>query len=89
MTSRTRVAENGVSTNGQNGVSEGGIHLWPLTKSGALDKDFVFEDVTPTIGREFPTANIVDDLLNAINANTLLRDLAITSKFCPVVLPMA
>lgn len=55
----------------------------PLKKNGALDAAFPFEDSTPVIGREYPTANIVDDLLNAPNSDELLRDLAITSKqFC-------
>jgi alpha-ketoglutarate-dependent taurine dioxygenase len=47
----------------------------PLKKSGALDSAFGFEEVTPSIGREYPTANIVDDLLRS---DDLLRDLAIT-----------
>ncbi len=50
----------------------------PLKQSGALDAHKHF-DVTPTIGREFPNANLVD-WLNAPNADELLRDLAITSK---------
>jgi hypothetical protein len=50
----------------------------PLKLSGALDK-FSFEDTTPVIGREFLNVNIVDDLLNAPNADDLVRDLAITS----------
>ncbi|RAL07908.1 TauD/TfdA dioxygenase family protein [Aspergillus homomorphus CBS 101889] len=49
----------------------------PLKKSGALDK-FEYEETTPVIGREYPTVNIVDDLLNAPNADELVRDLAIT-----------
>lgn len=52
----------------------------PLKKSGALDDKFAWEDATPVIGREYPTLNIVDDLLNAPNADELVRDLAITSK---------
>lgn len=52
----------------------------PLSVSGALDK-FQFEEATPVIGREYPTVNIVDDLINAPNADELLRDLAITSMF--------
>ena len=56
-----------------------------LKKSGALDAAFGFEEITPVIGREYPTANIVDDLLNASDADDMLRDLAITSK--PVPLP--
>lgn len=51
----------------------------PLKLSGALEKAVSFEDLTPTIGREFPTVNIVNDLFNAENADELLRDLAITS----------
>ncbi|KAJ5894190.1 hypothetical protein N7495_005881 [Penicillium taxi] len=51
----------------------------PLKPSGALDK-FDYEETTPVIGREFPTVNIVDDLLSAPNADELLRELAITSK---------
>ena len=54
----------------------------PLKKSGALDAAFEFDDVTPTIGREI-TAQIVEDILKAPNADDLLRDLAITSKCSP------
>src|SRR4051794_20658899 len=54
----------------------------PLRLSGALDAHDSF-DVTPIIGREFPSANLVD-WLNAPNADDLLRDLAITSRSsCP------
>ncbi|RAK74613.1 TauD/TfdA dioxygenase family protein [Aspergillus fijiensis CBS 313.89] len=49
----------------------------PLKVSGALDK-YEYEETTPVIGREYPTVNIVDDLLNAPNADELVRDLAIT-----------
>lgn len=51
----------------------------PLKQSGALE-NFTHEDTTPVIGREFPDVNIVDDLLNASNADELIRDLAITSE---------
>lgn len=51
----------------------------PLKKSGVLDAAFDFDDVTPTIGREYLTAQIVEDILDAPNAEDLLRDLAITS----------
>lgn len=51
----------------------------PLTPSGALDK-FTFEESTPVIGREYPSVNLVDDIINAKNADELIRDLAITSK---------
>jgi hypothetical protein len=53
--------------------------LEPLVLSGILDK-FQHEDTTPALGREFTNVNIVDDLLNAENADELLRDLAITSE---------
>ncbi|KAJ4294038.1 hypothetical protein N0V90_007727 [Kalmusia sp. IMI 367209] len=47
----------------------------PLQYSGSLDKFESFE-VTPVIGTEYPTVNIVE-LLEASNADELLRDLAI------------
>ncbi|KAF2120924.1 hypothetical protein BDV96DRAFT_683328 [Lophiotrema nucula] len=47
----------------------------PLQDSGSLNQYEHF-DVTPVIGREYPTLNVVD-LLNDENADTLLRDLAI------------
>lgn len=50
----------------------------PLKLSGAL-KTYESFDVTPTIGREFPKANLVE-WLNAENSDELLRDLAITSN---------
>lgn len=64
-----------------NGGAAKSEYRQPLRKVGTLDANFKFEEVTPVIGREYPTANIVDDLLNAQNADELLRDLAITSKF--------
>ncbi|KAJ9162229.1 Taurine catabolism dioxygenase [Coniochaeta hoffmannii] len=48
----------------------------PLKLSGALDNYESF-DVTPVIGREFPTVNLVE-WLEATNSDELLRDLAIT-----------
>lgn len=52
----------------------------PLKSSGAL-AEFDWEDVTPVIGREFPSVNLVDDILHAANSDQLLRDLAIESAF--------
>ncbi|KAJ6135532.1 taurine dioxygenase family protein, partial [Penicillium capsulatum] len=49
----------------------------PLHQSGALEQ-FAYEDNTPVIGREFRDLNVVNDLLNAPNADALIRDLAIT-----------
>ncbi|WDK17096.1 TfdA family Taurine catabolism dioxygenase TauD [Colletotrichum graminicola] len=48
----------------------------PLKTSSVLDQYESF-DVTPSIGREFPKANLVE-WLNAPNADELIRDLAIT-----------
>lgn len=64
------------------GSKTDGHYPQSLKQSGSLDK-FESEDVTPVIGREFPSANIVDDFLNSADSDTLLRDLAITSKFSP------
>ncbi|KAF2111073.1 hypothetical protein BDV96DRAFT_499948 [Lophiotrema nucula] len=49
----------------------------PFKPSGVLDK-FGYEDVTPVIGREFPSLNIVDDILGADNEDDLVRELAVT-----------
>ncbi|KAL1604824.1 hypothetical protein SLS60_004364 [Paraconiothyrium brasiliense] len=49
----------------------------PIKPTGVLEK-FDYEEVTPIIGREFPTLNIVDDLINAENSDELLRELAVT-----------
>ncbi|KAK3111842.1 hypothetical protein LTR53_012493 [Teratosphaeriaceae sp. CCFEE 6253] len=48
----------------------------PIRSTGALDHLESF-DVTPVIGREFPTANLVE-MIEAPNANDLLRELAYT-----------
>lgn len=49
----------------------------PLKLSGSLDS-FESFDVTPIIGREFPTANL-KEWLHSPNSDALLRDLAIIS----------
>ncbi|EJT78171.1 alpha-ketoglutarate-dependent taurine dioxygenase [Gaeumannomyces tritici R3-111a-1] len=59
-------------------VAKTTAHKEPLKTTGALDTYEHF-DVTPTIGREFPKAEIVD-LLDAPNSDELLRDLAITTS---------
>lgn len=54
----------------------------PVKSSGALDQ-FKSIELTPVIGREYPTVNLVE-LLNAPNSDDLLRDLAVTSMpICP------
>jgi len=73
---------NGVDTIVENvkaaiGKSQTTYKTEPLKLSGVLDSYESF-DVTPVIGREFPSANLVD-WLNAPNADELIRDLAITS----------
>lgn len=48
----------------------------PLAKGNSIDH-LEYVDVTPIIGREYPTAKI-KDILTANNAEEQLRDLAIT-----------
>jgi len=50
----------------------------PLLPSGVLDR-FKHEESTPVIGREYVDLNLVNDIINAENADELIRDLAITS----------
>ena len=71
----------GPTQNGNDSTRKERIYPAPLKLSGALEK-FSYEDATPAIGREFLDVNIVDDLLNASNADELIRDLAITGKPC-------
>jgi len=54
-------------------------HKEPLQLQGTLDQYDSF-DVTPIIGREYPTANL-KEWLEAPNSDELLRELAITSQF--------
>jgi len=49
----------------------------PVKATGVLDQYESF-DVTPVIGREFPSAKLVE-WLNAPNSDELIRDLAVTS----------
>ncbi|KAK3075313.1 hypothetical protein LTR53_001514 [Teratosphaeriaceae sp. CCFEE 6253] len=57
----------------------------PIRSTGALDHLDSF-DVTPVIGREFPTANLVE-LIEAPNADDLLRELAYTrSRTCLAII---
>ncbi len=65
-------------------VATKGAGREPLNLSGALDSYESF-DVTPVIGREFPTASLTE-WLDAPNSDELIRDLAITSK--PRLLPL-
>lgn len=51
----------------------------PVEATGALD-GFEYEDATPAIGRKFHNVNIINDLMNADNADERLRELALTSK---------
>lgn len=78
--SRLPTNVNGKAQNGTTTTTKSSSFPQPLRKTGVLDANFKFDEVTPVIGREYPTANIVDDLLNGSNADELLRDLAITSK---------
>lgn len=70
------------SVKGKNNVSENttkNVNKGPLRKTGVLDSSFPFDEITPVIGREYPSLNIVDNILNSPKADELLRDLAITS----------
>ena len=48
----------------------------PLKNSGSIDH-LEYVDVSPIIGREYPTAKL-KDILNASNSDAQIRDLAIT-----------
>jgi hypothetical protein len=50
----------------------------PFTYSGSLDS-YEHTDSTPTVGREIPTLQI-KKILSSPDADTLIRDLAITGK---------
>lgn len=52
-------------------------------KTGLLDSRFDYEDITPTIGREYHDVDIVKDLMQGPDADELLRDLGITSETAP------
>jgi hypothetical protein len=65
---------NGTTENHTNGAHK--LRVEPLKNSGSIDHLEYF-DVTPIIGREYPTAKI-KDILNAPNAEDQFRDLAIT-----------
>ena len=67
---------NGAVSNGQTEELHSGASKTPLRLSGVLDQ-FKSFDVTPVIGKEFPTAHLAE-WLRAPNSDELLRDLAIT-----------
>ncbi len=60
-------------------LSEEQQHREPLKLSGVLDNEEHF-DVTPIIGREFPSSSL-KEWLAAPNSDELLRDLAITGQY--------
>jgi hypothetical protein len=51
----------------------------PLQVTGAL-KDLESVEISPTIGREYPKADLAE-ILKAPNSDELIRDLAVTSKY--------
>ena len=57
----------------------GSTYPKPLVSTGSLDSFTSFE-VTPTIGREYPTLQL-SDVMSSPNRENLIRDLAITGKF--------
>ncbi|KAH9907199.1 TfdA family taurine dioxygenase [Xylariomycetidae sp. FL2044] len=76
MASKTEQARYHI--NGTNGHTHGisKLRREPLKYSGSLDH-LAYVDVTPIIGREYPTAKI-KDILDAADSEEQLRDLAIT-----------
>lgn len=66
-----------VSASGQ--ASTAKLIKSPMKLTGVLDK-FESFDLTPTIGREFPTANLAK-WFQASNADDLIRDLAVTGVY--------
>lgn len=76
------MGEDTSETNGANGHTNGTtngaqkLRREPLKNSGSIDH-LEYVDVTPIIGREYPTAK-VKDILHAENSEQQLRDLAIT-----------
>ena len=72
--SNIKDAVNGEHKNGQHPPE--GKYPQPLKLSGVLDQFESFHS-TPSIGTEFPKANLVD-WLKAPNSDELIRDLAIT-----------
>ena len=67
---------NGVAK-GQNGPTNGAAIKFPMESNGSLD-NYNNIDLTPCIGREFPTANLVD-MMSAPNSDELIAELAMTS----------
>lgn len=67
-----------VATKAANGTATQASYPRPLQLTGVLDK-YAFNESTPVIGREYPTLQ-AKELLNAPNADELLRELAIISK---------
>ena len=55
----------------------------PLEPKGVLE-EFKYFDVTPVIGREFKDVDVVA-WLQSPNSDELIRDLAITSRFAPLL----
>ena len=55
------------------------LATYPLKSTGSIDS-FKQIILTPIIGTEYPETNIVDEILNASNAEQRIRDLAIKSR---------
>ncbi len=77
------MAPSAVEQNGGNHINGKNGHAsdvkLPMTSNGSLDR-YTYVDLTPCIGREFPTANLVD-MMNASNSDDLLAELALTSTY--------
>ena len=69
--------QNGGPVPYQNGHKNTNTVKLPMESNGSLE-NYDHIDLTPCIGREFPTANLVD-MMNAPNSDELLAELALTS----------
>ena len=69
--------QNGSQVPYSNGHKNTNTVKLPLEPNGSLDS-YNHIDLTPCIGREFPTANLVE-MMNAPNSDELLAELALTS----------
>lgn len=69
------------SSKHQNGHANTNNVELPLRTNGSLDS-YAHLDLTPCIGREFPTANLVN-MMQASNSDELLKELALTSTHEP------
>ncbi len=64
---------------GTKGIDHNERSKKPLQPTGLLEK-FEYEDSTPAVGREYPYLDLVGDVLNSPDAESIIQDLAIASE---------